>query len=78
VIIRSYKLYYNSDKSSAKSKHIDIKFLVIKDKVQNHIVSSIVLIVFLTLQIHSLKTIDCLKITEDKLSNAEPILQTQG
>ena len=35
----SYELYYNSDKSSRKSKHIDIKFLVIKDKVRNHILS---------------------------------------
>ena len=33
---KSYELYCNSDKSSAKSKHIDIKFLIIKDKVQNH------------------------------------------
>ena len=36
---KSYKLYCNSDKSSTKSKHIDIKFLVINDKVQNHILS---------------------------------------
>ena len=36
---KATKLYCNSDKSSAKLKHIDIKFLVIKDKVQNHIVS---------------------------------------
>ena len=36
---KSYRLYCNSDKSSAKSKHIDIKFLVINDKDQNHIVS---------------------------------------
>ena len=28
----------NSDKSSAKSKHIDNKFLVIEDKVRNQIV----------------------------------------
>ena len=39
VTIRVIELYCNSDKSSAKSKHIDIKFLVIEDKVQNHIVS---------------------------------------
>jgi len=39
VTIRAIELYCNSDKSSAKSKYIDIKFLVIKDKVQNHIVS---------------------------------------
>ena len=37
MTIRAINLYYNSDKSSAKSKHIDIKFLVINDKVQNHI-----------------------------------------
>ena len=39
VIIRVIELYCNSDKSSTKSKHINIKFLVIKDKVHNHIVS---------------------------------------
>jgi len=39
VTIRAIKLYCNSDKSSVKSKHIDIKFLVIKNKVRNHIVS---------------------------------------
>jgi len=39
VIIRVIELYCNSDKSSAKLKHIDIKFFVIKDKVWNHIVS---------------------------------------
>jgi len=39
VIIRAIELYYNSDKSSVKSKHIDIKFLVINNKVQNHILS---------------------------------------
>jgi len=39
VIIRAIKLYYRSDKSSAKSKHTNIKFLVIKDKIQNYIVS---------------------------------------
>ena len=33
VTIRAIGLYCNSEKSSAKSKHIDIKFLVIKDKV---------------------------------------------
>ena len=33
------ELYCNSDKSLAKSKYIDIKFLVIDDKVWNHIVS---------------------------------------
>ena len=39
MIIRVIELYCNScDKSSAKSKHIDIKFLVINDKVRNHIV----------------------------------------
>ena len=39
MIIRVIELYYNSDKSSVKSKHIDIKFFVINDKVQNHILS---------------------------------------
>ena len=39
MIIKVIELYYSSDKSSAKSKHIDIKFLVINDKVRNHIVS---------------------------------------
>ena len=39
VTIRAIMLYCNSDKSSAKSKHIDIKFLVINDKVRNHILS---------------------------------------
>jgi len=39
MTIRVIELYCNSDKISAKSKHIDIKFLVIKDKVRNHIVS---------------------------------------
>jgi len=36
---RATKLYYNSNNSSAKSKHIDAKFPVIKDRVRNHIVS---------------------------------------
>ena len=39
MTIRVIELYCNSDKSSAKSKHIDIKFLIINDKVRNHIVS---------------------------------------
>jgi len=39
VTIRVIEPYCNSDKNLAKSKHIDIKFLVINDKVQNHIVS---------------------------------------
>ena len=39
MTIRVIELYCNSDKISAKSKHIDIKFLVIKDKVRNHIAS---------------------------------------
>ena len=39
MIIRAIKFYCNSDKSSVKSKHIDIKFFVINDKVQNHIIS---------------------------------------
>ena len=33
------ELYCNSDKSSVKSKHIIMKFLVINDKVRNHIMS---------------------------------------
>jgi len=37
VIIRAIELHCNSDKSSAKSKHNDIKFLVINDKVRDHI-----------------------------------------
>ena len=36
---KSYGALCYSDKSSAKSKHIDIKFLVINDKVRNHILS---------------------------------------
>ena len=32
-------LYYKSDKSSIGSRHIDIKFLVVKDRVRNNIVS---------------------------------------
>ena len=39
MTIRAIELYRNSDKSSAKAKHIDIKFLFIKDKVRNHIES---------------------------------------
>jgi len=39
VTIRVIEFYCNSDKSSAKSKHIDIKYFVFEDKVQNHIVS---------------------------------------
>jgi len=39
MTIRAIELYCNSDKSSAKLKHIDIKFLVISDKVQDHIMS---------------------------------------
>ena len=38
MTIRAIKLDNNSDKSPVKSKHIDIKFLIIKDKVRNHIV----------------------------------------
>ena len=37
MTIRVIEFYYNSDKSLAKSKYVDIKFLVIKDKVRNHI-----------------------------------------
>lgn len=33
------ELYSKNDKSLSKSKHIDIKFLVIKEKVQNHLMS---------------------------------------
>jgi len=39
VTVRVIKLYCNSDDSLTKSEHIGIKFLVIKNKVQNHIVS---------------------------------------
>jgi len=39
VAIRAIELYCNSDKNSVKPKHIDIKFLIIKDNVHNHIVS---------------------------------------
>jgi len=39
MTIRVIQLYCNSNKSSAKSKHVDFKFLVVKDKVRNHIVS---------------------------------------
>ena len=47
MIIRALELYYNSDKSSVKSKHIDIKFLVIRNKVQNHIKSVDSVVLFL-------------------------------
>ena len=40
MTIRVIELICNSDKSSAKSKHIDIKFFVINDKVWNHILSA--------------------------------------
>ena len=39
MTIRAIELYCNSDKSSVKSNHINIKFLIINDNVQNHIVS---------------------------------------
>ena len=39
MTIRVIELYCNNDKSSIKSKHIDIKFLVNNDEVQNHILS---------------------------------------
>ena len=56
MTIKVIGLYCNSDKSSAKSNHIDIKFLVIKDEVPHHIVSvDSASTIFLTLQIHSLK-----------------------
>ena len=32
---KSAVMYFNNNKSSMKSKHIDIKFLVIKERVQN-------------------------------------------
>ena len=32
-------LYSNNNRSSSKSKHIDIKFLVVKERVQSHQVS---------------------------------------
>ena len=36
---RAAELYCKSDKSSARSRHIDIKFLIVKDRVRNNIVS---------------------------------------
>jgi len=36
---RPAELYCKSDKSSARSRHIDIKFLVVKDRVRNNIMS---------------------------------------
>jgi len=39
ITIRVIELYCNSDKSSEKSKHIDIKFHIINDKVRNYIAS---------------------------------------
>jgi len=36
---RAVELYSKSDKSSARSRHIDIKFLIVKDKVLNNTVS---------------------------------------
>jgi len=36
---RVAELYYNSARVSARSRHIDIKFLVVKNRVWNHIVS---------------------------------------
>ena len=53
---RAAELYCKSDKSLARSRHIDIKFLVVKDRVRNNTVSVDRLI--LTLLIHSVK--DCL------------------
>jgi len=46
VIIRGIKFYCNSDKSSAKSKHIDFKFVAIKAKVQNQLCLLIVSVLF--------------------------------
>ena len=36
---RAVEFYWKNDKSSARSRHIDIKFLVVKDRVRNNIVS---------------------------------------
>ena len=36
---RVVELYCKSDKGSARSRHINIKFLVVKDRVRNNIVS---------------------------------------
>ncbi|PON90707.1 hypothetical protein TorRG33x02_135640, partial [Trema orientale] len=36
---RAAVLYSNNNRSSSKSKHIDIKFLVVKERVQSHLVS---------------------------------------
>ncbi|KAF7134721.1 hypothetical protein RHSIM_Rhsim08G0078900 [Rhododendron simsii] len=36
---KAAELYSKNDKSSSKSKHIDIKFLVVKERVQNHLMS---------------------------------------
>ena len=36
---RAVVLYSNNNRSSSKSKHIDIKFLVVKERVQSHLVS---------------------------------------
>ena len=46
MTIRVIELYCNSDKSSAKSKYIDIKFLIIKDKVGTTLCLLIVLVLF--------------------------------
>ncbi|KAF7138080.1 hypothetical protein RHSIM_Rhsim07G0133500 [Rhododendron simsii] len=36
---KAAELYSKNDKSSSKSKHIDIKFLVVKERVRNHLMS---------------------------------------
>ena len=36
---RAEEVYYKSDKSSTRLMYFDIKFLIFKDRVQNHIVS---------------------------------------
>ncbi|KAF7152393.1 hypothetical protein RHSIM_Rhsim01G0098800 [Rhododendron simsii] len=36
---KAAELYSKNDKSSSKSKHIDIKFLVIKERIRNHLMS---------------------------------------
>ena len=32
---KSVVLYYNNNRSSSKSKYVDIKFLVVKERIQN-------------------------------------------
>jgi len=58
MTIRVIELYCNSDKSSAKSKYIDIKFLIIKDKVGTTLCLLIALVLFFNTTDHSLKDFD--------------------